>query len=229
MASVKPTTTILEYQNFVQQVYGLPNMRNYSVGNLLTNMERFAMRGLKGIRKKDREKTKTNLLISFSWLMSIMNQFHINIEDEIWNRFPYLCSYCGICPCTCKEKKVKKRELFNTKKNTLKPKTLTDFQAMFKRIYPLETRSLEHAGIHLAEELGEFAEGVLTFRGEHKETDFGRIPKEAADYFSCLMGVFNSIDVAVSKELSILFSNNCHVCKNAPCTCSFELVSRFKS
>ena len=52
MASVKPTTTITEYQNFIQQIYGLPNMRNYSVGNLLTNMERFAMRGLKVFEKR---------------------------------------------------------------------------------------------------------------------------------------------------------------------------------
>ena len=108
MPSVKPNSTISEYQDFVQQVYGLHNMRNYSVGNLLTNTQRFAMRGLKGIRKKDREKTKINLLLSLSWLMSIMNHLHIQIEDEIWSRFPYLCSYCSTCPCSCKEKKVKK-------------------------------------------------------------------------------------------------------------------------
>jgi hypothetical protein len=169
MASVKVTTSIPEYQNFVQQVYGLPNMRNYSVGNLLTNMERFTMRGLKGIRKNDREKTKINLLISLSWLVSIMNHLHIEIENEIWNRFPYLCSYCGTCPCTCKENKVKKRQEIKNRVRVLKPRTLEDFQTMFKRIYPTETRSLAHAGIHLAEELGEFSESVLTFRGNIKK------------------------------------------------------------
>src|SRR4030042_4723871 len=192
MPSVKPNSTISEYQDFVQQVYGLHNMRNYSVGNLLTNTQRFAMRGLKGIRKKDREKTKINLLLSLSWLMSIMNQLHINIEDEIWNRFPYLCSYCGTCPCSCREKKVKRRQKISAKvKHDLKPNSLKDFQAMFRRIYPSEARTLEHAGIHLAEEIGEFSESILTYRGEHKENDFSRIGREAADLYSCLMGVFN--------------------------------------
>ena len=100
---------------------------------------------------------------------------------------------------------------------------------MFKEIYPPEKRSLEHAGVHLAEELGEFSEVILVYRGERKEEDFEEIKLEAADLFSCLMGVFNVLGINVAKELSIMFSNNCHVCKNAPCTCSFTDITRFKS
>lgn len=59
--------------------------------------------------------------------------------------------------------------------------------------------------------------------------DFNRIPREAADLFSCLMGLFNSSGIDVAEELSIMFSNNCRMCKNAPCTCSFEDVIGFKS
>jgi len=33
----------------------------------------------------------------------------------------------------------------------------------------------------------------------------------------------------MAKELSIMFSNNCHICKNAPCTCSFIDITKFKS
>jgi len=109
MVFVKRDTTIKEYQNFIKEVYGLPNDRYFSIWDMLTNVERFAMRGLKGIRKKDKERTKINLLVSLSWFMSMMNQFHIDIENEIWKRFPYLCSYCASCPCLCKEKKVKKK------------------------------------------------------------------------------------------------------------------------
>ena len=89
MASVKENTTIKEYQNFVEEVYRLPNDRDFSLWDMISNVERFMMRGLKGIRKGDREKTKTNLLIAFSWFMSIMNQLHIDIEERVWRRFPY--------------------------------------------------------------------------------------------------------------------------------------------
>lgn len=228
MTFVKQNTKIKEYQNFINEVYSLPNDRFFSPWDMLTNVERFTTRGLKGIRKKDKEKIKINLLISLSWLMSMMNQFHIDLEHEVWKRFPYLCSYCASAPCSCKERRIGKRQkVFRDEKKH--PKTLEDFQNMFSRIYPSESRTLEHAGIHLAEEVGEFAEVIFTYRGAHKEADFDKISLEAADVFSCFMGVFNSLGTSVAKELSTIFSCNCHLCKNAPCTCSFKTIVEFKS
>lgn len=228
MASVKNDTTISEYQKFVKEVYGLSNDRYFSVGDMLTQIQRFAMRGLKGIRKNDEGKIKINLLISLSWFISLMNQLHIETEKEIWKRFPYLCSYCAACPCSCKEKKVEKRQKVLIDENK-RPKTLAEFQVMFDRIYPPEKRSLEHAGVHLAEELGEFSEAILNYRGQHKDEDFEKILFEAADLFSCFMGVFNSIKVNVADELSFLFSKNCHVCKKSPCECNFLNIMEFKA
>ena len=157
-----------------------------------------------------------------------MNRLHIDLEKEIWNRFPYMCSYCAHCPCVCKTQKVKtrKRVVFNEKK---RPKTLADFQNMFQAIYPSKTRSLEHSGIHLAEEMGELSEAVLQYQGLRKKEDLAKIAQEAADFFSCLMGVLNSMHVSVAKEFSTLFSHNCHVCRKAPCECSFIDITKFKS
>lgn len=228
MASVKQNITIREYQSFVKEVYGLSNDRYFSLWDMVNNVERFMMRGLKGIRKKDKEKTKINLLIAFSWFMSIMNQLHIDIENQIWKRFPYLCSYCGSCPCSCKEKKIKKRQGFSINKGK-RPRTLEEFQDMFNKIYPSERRTIEHAGIHLAEEAGEFSEALLIYRGRHKDEDFRKIELETADFFSCIMSVFNSLEVSAAKEFSVMFANNCNVCKNAPCTCSFKEILDFKS
>jgi len=100
---------------------------------------------------------------------------------------------------------------------------------MLNKIYPFEKRSIEHAGVHLAEELGEFSEAILTYRGECKKGDFERIKLEAADSLSCFIGVFNSLEINIAKELSTMFSNNCHICKNAPCTCNFIDIARFES
>lgn len=228
MASIKLDTTIKEYQNFIKEVYGLPNDRYFGLSNMLTNVERFTMRSLKGIRKDDKKKTKINLLVSFSWLISIMNQLHIDIENETWKRFPYLCSYCASCSCSCKEKRIEERQkVFIDEKK--RPKTLEEFQVMFNKIYPAEKRSIEHAGVHLAEEVGEFSEAILIYRGGHKDEDFKNVELEAADLISCFMSVFNSLEISIAKELSIMFSNNCHSCKNVPCTCNFTDIIGFKS
>ena len=228
MASVKQNTTIREYQDFVKEVYGLPNDRYFSLWDMVSNMERFMMRGLKGIRKNDKEKIKINLLLAFSWFISIINQLHINIENQTWKRFPYLCSYCGSCSCSCKERKLEKRQNVSMDESK-RPRTLEEFQDMFSKIYPAETRTIEHAGIHLTEEAGEFSEALLTYRGGHKDEDFKNLELEAADFFSCIMSVFNSLGMSAAKELSVMFSNNCHVCKSAPCTCNFKDITDFKS
>jgi NTP pyrophosphatase (non-canonical NTP hydrolase) len=112
---------------------------------------------------------------------------------------------------------------------SMRPKTIDGFQSMFGRIYPADTRTLEGAAIHLAEEVGELSEAFHVYIGSHRESNFQNIYDESADFFSCAMGVFNSIDIRYAEELSKLYSDNCHVCKNAPCTCTFDSVNEFKS
>lgn len=228
MSNVKPNITIKEYQQFVQDVYGLQNARNFGLQDMLTNVERFMTRGLKGIRKQDKQKTKLNLIISLSWFMSMMNQLQIDIEDEAWKRFPHRCSYCAHCPCVCKAKKIQTRQTI-TVKHQQRPKTIEEFQNMFGEIYPASARTLDWAGVHLAEETGEIAEAILNYRGSHKEEDFKNVILECADFVSCLIGVFNSLELNLAKEISKEFSKNCHVCKQAPCICSFEDIMQFKS
>jgi NTP pyrophosphatase (non-canonical NTP hydrolase) len=228
MPSVKPTVSIKEYQQFVQDVYGLPNDRYFSLQDKLTNCERFITRGLKGIRKGDAERTKLNLIISLSWFMSVVNQFHIDIENETWKRFPYLCSYCATCPCSCKAKKVQTRQPV-TIDEAKRPNTLEDFQKMFNEIYPAATRTLDQAGIHLVEEMGEVAEAIFTYHGNHNDEDFKKVVLECADLFSCLLGVFNSLEISLAKELATMFVNNCHACHQTPCVCNFVDITQFKS
>ena len=228
MPSIKRDTTITEYQDFIRQVYGLNNDRYFSTEDMLTQIQRFIMRGLKGVRKNDKEKIKINLLVASSWFMSLLNQLHIEIEGEVWKRFPYLCSYCASCPCACKDKHPEKRQKVAGDENR-RPKTLEGFQTMFKEIYPPDKRTLEDAGVHLAEELGEFSEAILAYRGKHNDSGFENIILEAADLFSCYMTLYESAGINAAEELSKTFSDNCHVCKKSPCECSFEDIMGFKS
>ncbi len=227
MVKVSPSTSIREYQAFNKNIYLKSNDKYFGISDMLGNIQRFGMRGLKGIRKDDHEKTKNNLVISFSWLMSLLNRLNIDIEDEIWKRFPYKCSYCGSVPCSCKEVKPDFRHMLEVD-HSLRPGTMKCFQQMFEKIYPSSARTLDHAGVHFGEEIGEFTEAMLAFRSSRSDGDFENIKFEAADYFSCLMGVFNSLNVDLAQELAKLFPNNCHVCNKAPCECTYEFIKKFK-
>src|ERR1043166_2067089 len=95
MSSFKKTGSIADFQKFNKEVYGRVDDRMYSVWDLLGQTQRFGMRALKGIRKGEKDKITYNLMISFSWLTAIANRLHIDIESEVWQRFPALCSYCA--------------------------------------------------------------------------------------------------------------------------------------
>lgn len=228
MAKFTKKGTIADFQKFISDVYSLPDDRLYSIWDILTQQQRFTMRALKGIRKENNEKVKTNLLISFSWLMAIANRLHIDIEEEIWNRFPYLCSYCGKVPCSCKTGKAIQR--VSVKINGDKrPHSLSAFQKMFAEIYPPSARSADHAGVHLAEEMGEVSEAVHNFLGQHMQKQFNEVKFELADYVSCIFGLANSMEIDVAKELELMYPNNCHVCHEAPCECTFSQVAGIES
>ncbi|OGG47442.1 hypothetical protein A2761_03160 [Candidatus Kaiserbacteria bacterium RIFCSPHIGHO2_01_FULL_51_33] len=228
MRRITSQSSLTDYQHFIEKVYGPSNRRHFTAPEMLTNIERYVMRSLKGIRKNDTDKIQLNVVIALNWFLSLLNLLEIDLEKAVWNRFPYLCSYCGTCPCSCKEKKVKKRKSLRIS-SALRPKTLHGFQEMFGRIYPASNRTLEHAGIHLAEEMGELSEAVLKFRGGLTKQDFYSIESEGADLFSCFMGVCNSIHVDLAKELAHLFPRGCHVCNKIPCVCEYSLVINFKS
>lgn len=228
MARVRPDTTIGEYQDFVREVYGRPNDLHFDLHDMLNNTQRFAMRGLKGIRKNDPEKTRINLIISLSWFVSTLNRLHIEVEDVLWRRFPHLCSYCATCPCSCGEvKNTTRREV--PVDDSKRPKTLKGFQDMFEMIYPPTRRTLYKAGVHMAEEIGEFSEALLSYRGEHREERFQDVLAEAADLFSHFLCVFNSLGMDIAEELSRAFHSNCHVCGKAPCECSFDQIMNYDS
>jgi NTP pyrophosphatase (non-canonical NTP hydrolase) len=225
MASFRKNGTLQDFQKFIFAVYALPDDRLYSIEDLLMQEQRFSMRALKGIRKGNHEKIRVNMLIAFSWLMAIANRLHIDIEEELWKRFPMRCSYCGKIPCACKAIKATSRARF--KRNAaLRPRSLSGFQEMFDAIYPAEQRTLNAAGVHLAEEVGEVSEAIHNFLGQHLENQFDEIKLEMADVVSCIFGVANSADIAVASELANMFKNNCHVCHKAPCTCKFAGVTK---
>lgn len=107
------------------------------------------------------------------------------------------------------------------------PQSITQFQVMFQEIYPHERRTEAEAVAHMAEELGEFAEAVLMYRTRHRQSDLRQVALEAADFLSCLFGVYNSLSLSLHETLDALFEDNCHECHEAPCVCEFDFVLNY--
>lgn len=220
--------SLTRFQNIIDEIYGLPDDRLFSLWDLLSNQERFITRALKGIRKGNKKKIKINLLIAFSWLMAVANRLHINAEEATWSRFPAKCSYCGQDLCGCKKIKSSKKARF-FRDTASRPGSVAGFQKMFRFIYPPESRSLFEAGVHLAEEMGELSEAVHCHLGEHRKKQFRQIEIEIADSISCIFGVANSAEINVARELEKFYWKNCHDCHKLPCECNFTMVAKFKS
>ncbi len=227
MASVSQNTSITEFQSFIKSVYSLPNDRHFDVVDMLGHVHRFAMRGLKGIRKEDVKTAKDNCIVSFCWFVSLMNRLNINLEGEVWKRFPKKCSYCAALPCSCKTIKPEVRQTLEID-HFKKPNSLREFQTMFNEIYPSVSRTLDHAGVHFAEEVGELTEVLFDYRSSRSNEDFEKVKIEAADYMSCFMGIFNSLNIDLTQELASRFSNNCHICNKLPCECNYAFIKKFK-
>jgi NTP pyrophosphatase (non-canonical NTP hydrolase) len=224
-----PASESLEfYQNLMREIYNPPGDRHFDTADLLVQQQRFTMRALKGIRKSDSVKLKKNLMIAFCWSMAIPNRFKFNVADLVWNRFPYKCSYCGGKPCECKAVKPAKRVRIRKDENK-RPKRISDTAKMFAEIYPPKSRSLEHAGVHLAEEMGEVSEAVHAYMSEHKKRQLEEVKNEVADYLSCVFGLANSAGIDLAKESSKMFSNGCHICHKHPCACTVAFINNLKT
>jgi len=229
MVALGVSESLDELQRVVAQVYGKPNDRWFDLADMATNVSRFTMRSVKAVRRREIERIEKNLAVAFSWFTSSANRLHMSLSEITWRRFPYRCATCKRCPCYCGDKS--QSEGYETKGR--RPRSISQVQEMFAAIYPAEQRTLEHGAIHLVEEMGEYQEAILMYRTRHRHSDLKQIEIEAADYISCVMGVYTSIDHEYSscngaaRSLANLFAHNCHECSSAPCTCSFDSVLNY--
>lgn len=220
--------TLTQFQELIYKIYGPVDDRLFSLSDLISNTERFTMRALKGLRKRDKSKYKANLMIAFSWVMALANRLHISSEEILYKRFPYVCSYCAEKPCRCRKINPLKRTVGKIDLS-LKPQSLKGFQAMIEEIYPPNSRTSYESAVHLAEEMGEVSEAVHTYLGWRTKKQFQKIEEEVADLITCLFSFANSTKIDFARELAQMYGANCHICHKAPCQCNFLYVSTFRS
>lgn len=180
---------------------------------------------------------------AIAWWMTLCGKVGVqSVENMIWWKFPYACTYCHRQPHDnghCIEMKKlpnspdwdRLQELGNANIND-KPKNLKEWQQMFGKIYPTsDVENYPATFARFTEELGELAEALRVFNVAP-----GYFLSEAADVFAWLMHLQNIIDMNNQvyhsdrgKPLAIAFkkeyADKCKECNNPVCTCPPVLVS----
>jgi NTP pyrophosphatase (non-canonical NTP hydrolase) len=219
--NVGGTMSVTDALRHNEEIYGLVNRRRLELHDLQTHMGRFWGRCLKNIRKEDTAMAAKNLSLALSWFFSIINDQGIALEEATWLKFPACCSYCDRGTCRCSpDRPTERKEVARDRRE--KPRTLAGWQRLFAKVYPARKRTLDSATSHLTEEIEEFKEAFFQNRELYTVESWLKVEEEAADVFSCIMGVANSLSIDLAKEYSASFFNGCHLCNDSPCQCSFH-------
>ncbi len=204
-------------QGINKEIYEVQNDRNFETSRMVSRLHRYVTLLLKAVRKDKLQSAGYHLAMSLSWSLALANRFHINLEWELWNRFPAVCPYCGTQPCLCRERPDDRKAI--ERNSEFMPGNLPGFQKMLADIYPNNT--LKDSVIHLAEEAGELDEAVEHFLGTHEPRLFEEIVVELVDTVANLLAVATCLNLSLASEMAKLFVNGCPKCRQIPCGCGF--------
>ena len=174
---------------------------------------------------------------AIAWWMALCGKVGIrSVENMLWQKFPYVCTYFHLIPHNndrCKAIKGKskgpdwgKLTEIGQANISKKPSTLAEWQTMFAEIYPVTAVEVYPATIgRFTEELGELAEALRA-----APVAPGYFLSEGADVFAWLMHLQNLIhseqgldSLERGKELTEAFveayPGRCRDCSNPICTC----------
>ena len=183
-------------------------------------------------KKKEGVNPENYVAKSIAWWLALCGKVGIkSVEEMLWKKFPNVCPYCQKHqhdPAECRERKqaypgVHWDQLNDIGKREPRPKTLSDWQLMFSKIYPAQSDKYEFGFSRLTEELGELAESLRVFSSVP-----GYFLSEACDVFAWLMHIQNVSEYSLSrqdkgKRLNSLFAKSypdfCLDCGKSICAC----------
>ncbi|MEL7092707.1 MAG: hypothetical protein AAFN94_13320 [Pseudomonadota bacterium] len=171
-----------------------------------------------------------------SWLVSIANEFDINLGQAVIRKYPGVCPYCLVAPCRCSEtnkrpaidipthkigEELEARALAFT--NTQKV-TFELCQKLLRNIYPNNRSTWQDAGpwkvcAKLQEELSEVHEAATDAITKKKSKDL--LAEELADCIAWATGAWTIVhkDIVFSHEISSYYKGGCPACGKGPCKC----------
>ena len=172
---------------------------------------------------------------AIAWWLALCGKVGVKSPSSmLWAKFPYACPYCQKVPHDFDECGIRKAASRGPDWSALqrmgqasiakKPKSISDWQQMFAKIYPSSTTE-EYAKTFakLAEEVGELAEAVRVFPSAP-----GYFLSEASDVFAWLMKLNNMVEAKIprqerglmlQKTLATAYPSRCRDCNLAVCSC----------
>jgi NTP pyrophosphatase (non-canonical NTP hydrolase) len=226
---IDSNSSLEDFQARNDAVYRQVNDRHYSAERMFARLHRHITHVLKAVRKGEQEKRPEayehimyHLCMAFSWSLSMLNRYHINLADDMWRRFPGVCPYCGEAPCCCK-KRPKDRQKLVGKTRGQQPISFRDWQKMFAEVYP---NIVLVSAIHLAEEAGEVNEALHAHSATHQDDNFWKIVEELVDVVTNIFGVANCLKLDLAAGMAAYFSDGCPRCKKPVCECGFVLSDK---
>ncbi len=215
--------SLANFQKLNAQIYLVQNDQNFETSAMVSRMHRYVTQILKAVRKEKTENAGYWISMGFSWSLALANRLHINLDEEMWKRFPGVCPYCVDARCTCKERAASRQVVSINPSHIIKPSTLFSFQKMFAGIYPDNT--LQDSAMHLAEEAGEVDEAVEHFMGTHDQRLFEAIAIELVDVITHLFAVATGLQLDLACEMEKYFNEGCLKCHRTPCGCGFTIAN----
>jgi len=200
----------------IGEIYAIPNDRIHESEDYFYYHRKFLLRYVDELDNKKNE--VLNLNIALSWFISLLNHFHIDIENLAWKRYSYKCPFCLSIPCDCGN--IKNRKTQKTGRPASgRPNSVLEWQNMVKKIYPNDLHRdiigqlfQDHEKVHFS---------YRKFKKESGKGKFHDVELCLVDYYILLIRAYNSVHLDIFSELSKLFSNGCWVCKKTPCECYY--------
>ncbi len=205
--------TLAAFQGMNQTLYGRQNDVFFTTPNILSRIHRYSTRMLKMVRKNNHENFGHYLTMCFSWSLALANRLHIDLDGELWKRFPNACPYCTGSRCRCKDRATERT--VTQGEASSRPADLTGYQQMLARIYA--DNRLEDEVIHLAEEVGELDEAIEYYTGTHKGEHLKSVFEELIDVVAHILGLASCLKIDLAQEMKRVFADGCPVCHEVPC------------
>lgn len=194
-------------------------------------------------KKEKLVKTEEHLAKALAWWLALCGKVGIrSVEDLIFYKFPNVCPYCQETPHKedkCLNLKIKGNgpewnQLLALSKKNERPSSISSWQQMFFRIYPIsQTESYDTVFGRFSEELGELSEAIRTL--QVSPTYF---LSEAADVFAWLMHLSNLYETIEHRGIALeergkylenilfeLYPDKCRDCDHLICACPSVLKS----
>lgn len=181
---------------------------------------------------------------AIAWWLALCGKAGVrSVEQLLWWKFPGVCPYCNESvhdDAKCQEAKARSRgpdwdelERLGNANASKRPKTIAEWQQMFRTIYPAHASSEPYSMTfaRLTEELGELGEALRV-----QPLAPGYFFSEAADVFAWLMHLQNlheaRIAVPVAQRCKVLtpafgksYWGHCSDCRRSVCVCPSILPS----